>query len=196
MDGVNARPGGRSARIRRSVLDATIGALLENGYDGLGFRDIAATADVSEATLYRRWGNITNLVADAVGEFALDENPIPDTGVLETDLRHLLHSVVTLVERPDVQRLLRGVMALSSDDGTVVAARRAFWHSRFERGAAIVRRAIERGEIPGDVDPGEVIEMLVGASYTRALLTERRTDERMLERSVHAALAMCDAPGL
>ena len=60
------RPGGRTARIRAAVLEATVSALIEHGYDGLTMERIADRAGVNKTTLYRRWGSRAGLVVDAV----------------------------------------------------------------------------------------------------------------------------------
>lgn len=194
-DQVQKRPGGRSARIRRDVLQAALDALLQLGYGRFTVADIAAASGASEATIYRRWRGLTNLIADAVGEFVLEENPIPDTGNLEEDLRQLLRTIVALLERRDVRRLLRGVMAIDAEDEVGAAARREFWRDRFERGTTIIHRAIERGDLSTDVDPDSVLEALVGPIYVRALLTEAPLADHVVEACVTAALALC-APSI
>jgi hypothetical protein len=46
-----------------------------------------------------------------------------------------------------------GLSAELSADPEVNAARRRFWHHRFEVSAPIITDAIERGDLPAHVDP-------------------------------------------
>ncbi|MGW4222566.1 TetR-like C-terminal domain-containing protein [Streptomyces bauhiniae] len=178
------RPGGRTARTRESVLRATAEVLLTEGYEQLSFARVAAAAEIAETTVYRRWPSKAHLAADALVELAGTENPVPDTGTLEGDLRAFLAQIVALVARPEVLRVLRTVVSLATEDDEVARAKEAFWAGRFAGGAAIVERAVERGELPADSDPYEVIEDLAALVYFRLLVTGRPLDGRVVERSV------------
>ncbi|MFI8350426.1 TetR-like C-terminal domain-containing protein [Streptomyces sp. NPDC085596] len=192
---VRRRPGGRTARTRESVLRATADVLLNEGYEQLTIARIAAAAQVAETTVYRRWPSKAHLAADALAELAGAENPIPDTGTLEGDLRALLTQVVGLVERPEVRRVIRAVVSLAADDDEVVRAKEAFWAGRFAGAAAIVERAVERGELPADSDPYEVIEDLAALVYFRLLVTGLPLDGRVVDRSVRLVLSRQDGQG-
>ena len=44
------RPGGRSARVRAAVIDATLAELAESGYSGVSLDDVAAKLEAREGT--------------------------------------------------------------------------------------------------------------------------------------------------
>ncbi|MGW3115444.1 TetR-like C-terminal domain-containing protein [Streptomyces sp. NPDC001091] len=186
---VQRRPGGRTARNRENVLRATAEVLLREGYEHLTIARVAAAAQVAETTVYRRRPSKAHLAADALSELARTGNPIPDTGTLEGDLRALLGQVVALVERPEVRRVVLTVVSLAANDDEVVAAKAAFWEARFAGAAAIVARAVERGELAPDTDPYELIENLVAPAYFRLLVTGRPLDDRLVDRSVELVLS-------
>ncbi|MFF0382689.1 TetR-like C-terminal domain-containing protein [Streptomyces sp. NPDC004286] len=182
------RPGGRTARTRESVLRAAADVLLTEGYEQLSFARVAAAAEVAETTVYRRWPSRARLAADALAELAGAENPVPDTGTLEGDLRAFLAQIVELVARPEVLRVLRTVVSLAVEDDEVARAKEAFWAGRFAGGAALVERAVARGELSADSDPYEVIEDLGALVYFRLLVTGRPLDGRVVDRSVARVL--------
>ncbi len=188
------RPGGRSALVRRAVLTATLEQVLEHGVSGLTIGDVAARAGVAETTVYRRWGNRTALIADAVTELAAAGNPPPDTGTLRGDLVQVLEQIVTLVTRPGMERLLGTTIALSADPD-VAAARKTFWTDRFERIAPVIRRGTERGELRPDVAPHDVIETLCSPLYFRLLVTDRPIDAEFISRCVDHTFAVYAARG-
>jgi len=183
------RLGGRSERVRVKVLDAALAQLLKEGYDGLNVRDVARAAEVAETTVYRRWPTTHDLAAAAVAHLAHTENPIPDTGTLEGDVRALLSQIFVLLRRPEVERILRTVAALDSRNSDAVEARKSFWRSRFAGSADIIGRAVERGELPADTDPGEFVEFLVAPAYLRVLFLDRAIDDQLLEQSVRLTMA-------
>src|SRR5580693_4679657 len=83
---VRRRPGGRSARVRQSVLDATLTVLSEEGVDKLTVADIAERSGVHETSIRRRWGTKENLICDALLNYSEVHLPIPDTGSIRGDL--------------------------------------------------------------------------------------------------------------
>lgn len=184
-----ARTGGRSARVRKAVLDAALELLLERGYDGLSVAGVAQAADVAETTVYRRWASKAELAAAAIGELAAAENPLPDTGSLPGDLEALLRQVVDLLRRPDIERVIRASVALGSDEPGQAEARAAFYRMRTAGSAQIAVRAIGRGELPSGTDPEAVIEQLVAPAYLRLLLTGAPLDDALIEESVRRTLA-------
>jgi AcrR family transcriptional regulator len=186
---VTRRTGGRSERVRARVLDAALAQLLREGYDGLNVRDVARAAEVAETTVYRRWPTTHDLAAAAIAHLAHAENPIPDFGNLEDDLRALLSQIFALLRRPEVERILRTVAALDSRNADAVEARKSFWCNRFAGSAHIVERAVDRGDLPMGIDPAALVEFLVAPAYLRLLLLDRPVDDELLEHSVRATIA-------
>ncbi|WP_229868212.1 TetR/AcrR family transcriptional regulator, partial [Streptomyces chryseus] len=64
------RPGGRTAKVRAAVLEATQEALIEGGFHALNLDRVAARAGVGKTTVYRRWGSAAGLVADLLRDMA------------------------------------------------------------------------------------------------------------------------------
>lgn len=80
------RPGGRSARVQAAVHQATHALLAEQGRATLTVPLIAARAGVTPSTIYRRWGELADLLADvALDRWRADTAPA-DTGSLRGDL--------------------------------------------------------------------------------------------------------------
>lgn len=187
------RTGGRSARIQEAVETAALALLLEVGYAGLTLRGVAKEAGVAETTVYRRWPTVNHLAVAALLRMAALDNPAPDTGSIEGDLRALLSQIVDLLNRPEVLRVVRSAVAMDDEDGAVSAARTAFFDTRFAAATPIVERAVGRAELRGDTDPYRLIEALVAPAYMRALLGNRPIDDAFVDSSVAFTLAAVGA---
>src|SRR5947209_9777507 len=98
--------GGRSARVRAAVLDATLAVLAEEG-DAFSIPHVAARAGVHETSIYRRWGSREALIADAVTSRIGAEIPVPDTGSLRGDLVTLLENSIRFLGSPLGTQLVR-----------------------------------------------------------------------------------------
>ena len=80
------RPGGRSARVQAAVHQAVRELQREQGRDGLTVPAAAARAGVTPSTIYRRWGDLSQLLADVAVEQLQPEQAPPDTGSFYGDL--------------------------------------------------------------------------------------------------------------
>jgi AcrR family transcriptional regulator len=179
--------GGRSEQVVRRVLDAAIVELARSGYTRFRMDEVASRAAVNKTTIYRRWPDRAALITALVDRMRapLRENPLPDTGHLETDLVEAFTRRFTVgrkVEgrawarllderyRPDVEAII----------GAVVAERRDEWRS-------MVTRSIERGELP----PGTAAQLLL--DLVRALVDSRsysvRLDAAWLTLAVRTVIA-------
>lgn len=168
------RPGGRSARVRSSVLQAAFRVLMKKGIDAFTIAEVAARAGVHETSIYRRWGTKHALARDACLDHADGALQIPDTGSLRLDLIALLERLVALLDSPEGRALL--TLSLSQHPH-VVAARHAFWQRRFSLVHAIFERAVVRGEFPRRADPMPFMQMLIAPLYLRVLITGEALDD-------------------
>lgn len=174
--------------MRKAALDAALAQLLQRGYEGLNIRDVADAAGIAETTVYRRWPTKAALAAAAIEQLAAADNPLPDTGTLEGDLRVLLGQILGVLRRPEIQRLVRAAVALA-DTPSVNQSSATFFAARFAGSAEVARRAIARGELARDTDAEAVIEHLVAPAYLRLLLTGRPLDAHLEQESVRRTLA-------
>ncbi len=168
---VRRRPGGRSARVRQSVIDATLALLAEAGLDKLTVADIAERAEVHETSIRRRWCTKENLVADALLNNSAQHLPIPDTGSLREDLVSFASELAAYLRTP-LGRALLHAMTTVGGDPALAEARTAFWQARYELASAMFDRAIARGEVPATVDGRLALETLIAPLNFRALLTD------------------------
>ena len=168
------RPGGRSARVHASVLEAAFAVLTEKGLEDFAVADVAARAGVHETSIYRRWGTRTALAVDACLQFAEVALPIPNTGSLRSDLVALLRSVAGTLASPQGRSMLALTVAR---DPSSVAARRKYWQERFSLARAIFDRAVSREEFPVQTDPIAFLELLIAPLYFRLLVTAEPIEE-------------------
>lgn len=165
------RPGGRAARVRSAVLEATSDLLTEVGYEKMSMEEVASRAGVHKTTVYRRWPTKAKLVFDAVSVQAEVNIPMPDSGTLLGDLEALARSVVANLESNDGTQRSRTLVAAAATSNELAEGMHAFWGHRFAASAKVIEQAIERGELPPETDSNLIIETLVGPIWLRVLLT-------------------------
>ena len=179
------RPGGRTARVRRRVLDAVVGQLVEHGYDALTVDAVAARSGVHRTTVYRRWRDVGGLLADVLAEATGAQWHPPDTGSLTGDLTAVNREVhAALTADPPITTAL---IAASFRSEQAAAALRAFWADRYDRCAAVVRRAADRGEIPAGTDAHRLLVAATAPLYHVLVLLRIPADAGLADRAAHDA---------
>ena len=139
-------PGGRSARVRSTVLQSAFAVLTEKGIDAFTVAEVAARAGVHETSIYRRWGTLTALTLDACLHFADAALAIPDTGSLRSDPVVLMHRLIALLSSPPGQAFLA---LRASRYPEAVAARSSYFWAAVRFGA----RYFRQGGIAGRIFP-------------------------------------------
>jgi AcrR family transcriptional regulator len=175
------RPGGRSARVRQSVIDATLALLGEGGLEEITVADVARRAGVHETSVRRRWRTRENLICDALLNNSEQYLPIPDTGSLREDLVAFASELAAYLATP-LGRALIHAMVSTGGDPALAEARTAFWQTRYELASAMIERAVARGELPAAVDGRLALEALIAPLNFRALLTDEPPDEDLPAR--------------
>lgn len=181
------RPGGRSARVRAAVLDATLELLREEGFAALTLDAVAQRSGVHRTTLHRRWSSRAALVADAVAGYSAEQVPVPDTGELETDLRAFARSVRDAI----ASRSGRGIASALADPEVadeLADVGHRFWQSRVEATRVVVERAIARGELPAETEPVLMIELIGGPIWFRTFVLGQKVNDAFVDRVVEAAM--------
>lgn len=189
LDAVRERPGGRSAMIRKRVLASTREELLREGYGGLSHRTVAKRANVDPATVYRRWPTRSVLAVDALLEVASASVPVPNTGAVAKDMEGFLNTLVVALSDPGMLRMFHVLSAASAEaEPGLHETIREFWHARFALARQMITRAVERGDLPQQTDPDQIIEHLVSPAYFRALVTGEAFDPKFARRCVSLTL--------
>jgi AcrR family transcriptional regulator len=196
LDLVKARSGGRSERVRDATMQAVRAILQEKGYAGVSHRAVATLANVDHVTVYRRWPTRARLVADMILELSDTFVPVPDSGHLRDDLEIYLSSIATALLNTDVRQMIQALLMASTEgDASVRAAASEIWRERFDRAFQMLDRAIERGEVPPDVDRVRVIEALVAPLWFRSFVSGLDINSTFVKQTAANALTLATITG-
>jgi AcrR family transcriptional regulator len=148
------RVGGRSARIQSAVHDAVMRLGATTDREDLTVPQIAAAAGVTPSTIYRRWGDLSELLADVAVQRLRPVGDPEDTGAMVSDLRAFIEQFMEEMSSPVGRALMRDVFSPLGETYPVQCA--SFTHEHL---TTIAARAKARGETPFDVD--EVLDLVV-----------------------------------
>lgn len=182
------RTGGRGGRKQdrsrdADILDATLEVLADVGFAGLTMDLVAHTAHAGKATLYRRWTSKSELILDAVGRLKrtqVDVEHLPDTGTLRGDLVALFKEQ-SADEAERRIRAVAGVVSLISHDRSFSdSAHATLVEPWADAHFVLMRRALDRGEIPATADIQTVCQVAPTMAAYRALVQRKPFDLEFL----------------
>lgn len=189
QDAPQVRPEGRSARIARDVLQATIQILIETGGKDLSIERIAEKANVNRATIYRRWKSKERLMAWAMLELMGKAVAQPDEGNIEDDLVAMAMRLSALEGSPLGAAMMQIIAVESKRDEAVREAIGTYWETRFRLAHKMIDRAIDRGELRPDVDKDFLIDAVYGPLYYRYFRDAEALTPEIARKFVNQALA-------
>jgi len=164
--GVRRRPGRpRSKESEEAILKATTKLLSSEGYFGLTVSKVAARARASKSTIYRRWPTKEHLVIAAFNRWpAL----IPrDKGNLLLELIDLYQQYLRLHYKPPSGAIVPTLVAERVSNPELGGMFDSMMQRRLDPTRIIVRRAIQRGELPADTDLELAVQAVTGATILR-----------------------------
>jgi len=161
-----ARPGRpRSRESEEAILEATSKLLSSEGYLGLTVSKVAARARVSKSTIYRRWPTKEHLV---MAGFERAPRMIPrDRGDLLSDLLDLYKQYLRMHQRTSMGAIIPTLAAGRVSNPALSGLFASMMRRRLDPTRLIVRRAIERGELPADTDLELAVEAITAAAVLR-----------------------------
>jgi AcrR family transcriptional regulator len=196
------RPGRpRSARADAAIVSATLDLLFRRGFAGLSVEEVAKRAGVSKATIYRRFPSKVDLVISSIRWLGLPEGEEPlDTGSFRGDFEAIGAQIAADRKRTGVSGLTMPRLvseALATDPDLFEVLQERLIEPRVGAVKAVVRRAVERGELRADLDVEAATDALMGSLTFLMLRTGRSWEEFEEEPNRHIDLLLVGlaAPG-
>ncbi|MGV9562180.1 TetR/AcrR family transcriptional regulator [Streptomyces sp. NPDC003480] len=181
------RPGGRSARVQQSVHSAVRELTGEVGRDALTVPLVAARAGVTPSTIYRRWGDLQELLSDVAVERLRPETVPEDRGDLTADLMAWAEEFLEEMSSSPGRASVRDAL-LGNPEGTNAGRCSAYAAEQID---VILERAAARGQRAPDVET--VVDHVVAPMMYRILFRPENLDSAYARDLVSALLRSQDA---
>jgi AcrR family transcriptional regulator len=180
----------RSQKARDAILAAAGDLLLGHGLDEVSMDAVARHAGVSKATIYRWWPTKEALALDTLyHEWDPTHEAAGETGSLRSDLLSHLRPWVRRARKRPAARIIAALVAEVHKNPQFADRYRAqFVEPRREPPRTLLRKAIERGEIPA-VDTELALDLIFGPIYHRLLHAHAPLNDRFIENVVDTVLA-------
>jgi len=183
----------RSEAAHRAILQATLELLVEVGFSSLTVEGVAQRAGVGKATIYRRWPSKLPLVIEAYG--LLPQLEEVDTGNVVSDLAQMLRDYLELLTSTPLRGVIPSIAGERAHNPELSELFDPIVRARRQPLIAVLRRSVDRGELPAAIDLELAADLLVGPITTRLFFGSKISPE-MVEPMVEMALwgLMGEAP--
>jgi AcrR family transcriptional regulator len=149
---------------RVSLLEIAVGQFITRGYDATSMEHLSRAAGITKSSFYHHFAGKEALLRAALERsladlFALLDEPGATTGSPVARLRHIVEGQVAVLQRelPYVTLLLR-VRGNTESERWALEQRRTF----DARIAALVKEAVDAGEVRAGVEPALAARLLSG----------------------------------
>lgn len=178
----------RVARTKALVLDAAGELLAEEGREGFTVDAVARRSGVARTTIYRHWPELDDLLLDAFR--AMGHNPPDvDRGNLRDDLVALYTSLTGAFTGSCLGRAMPVLLDITRRDPSLQPLHQRFVAERRAPSLQAIARAVERGELPADVDADLLVDRLAGPIFYRHLVAQDPYSPADVERLVDDVLS-------
>ncbi|WP_330286498.1 TetR/AcrR family transcriptional regulator [Streptomyces sp. NBC_00576] len=172
----------------QEYFDAVLVQIRECGYEALTMEGVAASARCSKSTLYRQWKTKPQFVAAALRANRRARFADVDTGTLAGDLRAAARAAGEWSGH-DTQLMQALGHAVMQDPELQEALREALIEPELCAFREMIRRAVERGEVPADHPALEYVPaQMMGVLRVRPVLEGQYADPDYLIGFVEAAV--------
>ncbi|MFF4587201.1 TetR/AcrR family transcriptional regulator C-terminal ligand-binding domain-containing protein [Streptomyces sp. NPDC000345] len=172
----------------QEFFDAVLEQIRECGYESVTMEGVAASTRCSKSTLYRQWKTKPQFVVAALRSRRTARLAGIDTGSLADDLREAGRAAGRWSTN-DTQLMQALGHAVHGDEDLARALREALIDPEIEALREILRRGVERGEIPAGHPALEYIPaQMFGVVRARPVVDGEYADPDYLVRFVEAAV--------
>lgn len=169
------------------ILTLTVQLIAKHDVSGVTVDMVAEKAGVSKATIYRRWASRNALMLDAI-TYIHRPGSSPDTGSIREDLRTLLKELVAFLNRRNGGAVFGAFLNEAIRNPKVSAANKRITHEVRASYETVIVRAIERGELRGDIDVSLMIDILISPFLYRRLVDNINADESNIAPIIDIAI--------
>ena len=155
----------RSKRSEEAIIRATTALLADERYADLTVSKVAARARASKSTIYRRWPTKEHLVIEAFNRWpALLAH---DRGDVMSDLLDLYRQFLRILHRPPSNAIMPTLVAERAHNPALAAVFDPLMQRRRDPVRVVLRRAMERGELPNGTDVELAVDAIMGVTVLR-----------------------------
>jgi AcrR family transcriptional regulator len=183
----------RSLASEQAIINATSRLLRTHGFSGLTLSRVAARARASKSTIYRRWPTKEHLIVAAFNRWpALVPH---DSGDVLEDLMDLHAQSMRNLRRGGLKGVMPKLIAARAEEPGLASVLDPLIERRYDPVRTILRRAIERGQLPKNTDVEIAVHLIMDITAARLYFTSSSTSQPAIREVFRVLLKGLGARG-
>jgi AcrR family transcriptional regulator len=180
-----------------AIRRAFFAELAESGYGRLSIEAVARRANVGKPAIYRRWRSKQDMAVALISEAAWAYLDMPDTGSLQGDVIAFLRAEFVALTDRLAKAIIPDVLSEANRNVDLAAILlRTVRDPRRARAAAIIHRAVERGEVAATLNTDLALDVLAGPLYWRlSVVHQPISDDELAQLAEMVIAAFTSVPG-
>ncbi len=180
----------QAERTRKLMLEASSDLLEEEGPDAVTHLRVADAAGVARTTVYRHWNDRTDLVLDTLLFGASPMVGLPDTSDMS-----VIDAIAAVLQRfastlnSENGRIIATLIGRAEWDDDMLTAKRRIAAIAVGGLSAVLRDAIDVGDLVPDSSVDMLVDRLIGPLYARRLVRHEEIPDDYVPELVNAVLA-------
>jgi AcrR family transcriptional regulator len=161
-----------STQAHEAVLSTALKLMTDRGIEATSVDEIAQVSGVSKATIYKHWTSKDDLCIEAIGRLKCDL-PVFESGDRRADVSDLLRHLAFSKKPEALSRIWPRVIGYAASNAAFAKAFRA----RMADGprtqlAALVKSAVEKGQLQAGIDVEMALDVLLGPIFYRRFMQD------------------------
>jgi AcrR family transcriptional regulator len=177
----------RVRRSRAKVLGVTAELLFERGFGGASVDEISRRSGVAKTTIYRHWPTRADLLRDACSTISTPQE-VPETGSFETDITALMTDLAHLLRSAKWTSVLPSVIDAAERSPDIAAMYSTLQRSYSAPFETVIRRAMQKGELPKGTDIATLVAALTGPLFYRRWFSREPLTDAFAKQIVRGAI--------
>lgn len=172
-----------------NIIDSAVSLVVKGGVNAMTTDALATAAGVSKATIYRRWNNRREILAD-VARRIISPVEIPDLGDLEAEIRFLLEYRWEQYQKQGSKELLSSMVGASVEDPEIRKLMHDWVHFQKSENVAMINRAMARGEIDAHLLPDDLASIIAAPMIFQLTLEGKPPQHSLVEAVLQVIRAL------
>ena len=184
----------RTTRVRKIVVDAATGLLIEEGHHAVTPHQVSKVTGIARSTIYRHWPDPISLLMDAIDSVLAPDRTVSTVGDLRADLTTTLESLRLRLNRRPFRAIFAALLDHATRSKELIPAQRRFVTGVTAPLRSIVAEAVDDGRLDPAIKLQALVAQLAGPLFHQHVMLQARITDELIANTVKGFVVANEIP--